>query len=58
MLRAAFLASVTTGIKRCGIPLYTDNSTTLGSIITSFTSLGLDLYIKLETNVLIHTLFP
>ena len=48
---AAFLGSVTTGIN-------TDNSTTLGSTITIFTSLGLALYIILEIIVFIHTLFP
>jgi len=37
---AAFLGSVTTGINKCGIPLYTESSTTLGSTITNFTSLG------------------
>ena len=55
---AAFLGSVTTGINKCGIPLYTDNSTTLGSTITIFTSLGFALYIILEIIVFIHTLFP
>ena len=35
-----FFGSVTTGIRRCGIPLYTLNSTTLGSIMMSLTSLG------------------
>ena len=58
MLRAAFLGSVTTGIRRCGIPLYTDSSTTFGSTITSFTSLGFALYIILDINVFIHTDFP
>ena len=37
---AAFLGSVTTGIIRCGIPLYTLSSTTLGSTRISFTSSG------------------
>ena len=35
------LIKVITGIRRCGIPLYTLNSTTLGSIIISFTSSGM-----------------
>ena len=55
---AAFLGSVTTGISKCGIPLYTESSTTLGSTITSFTSLGFALYIILVIIVLIHTDFP
>ena len=55
---AAFLGSVTTGINKCGIPLYTDNSTTFGSTITSFTSLGFALYIILVIIVFIQTLFP
>ena len=37
---AAFFGSVTTGIKRCGIPLYTLSSTTFGSTRSSLTSLG------------------
>ena len=55
---AAFLGSVTTGISKCGIPLYTESSTTFGSTITSFTSLGFALYIMLVIIVLIHTDFP
>ena len=55
---AAFLGSVTTGINKWGIPLYTDNSTTLGSTITNLTSLGFALYIMLVIIVLIHTLLP
>ena len=37
---AAFLGSVTTGIKRCGIPLYPPSSIIFGSIIISLTSSG------------------
>ena len=37
---AAFLGSVTTGNSKCGIPLYTLNSTTFGSTIISLTSSG------------------
>ena len=55
---AAFFGSVTTGINKCGIPLYTDNSTTLGSTINSFTSFGFALYNILVINVFIQTLFP
>ena len=55
---AAFLGSVTTGINKCGIPLYTESSTTFGSIIRSFTSLGLALYIILVIKVFIHTDLP
>ena len=55
---AAFFGSVTTGINKCGIPLYTESSTTLGSIISSFTSLGFALYIMLVIIVFIHTDFP
>lgn len=56
--RAAFLGSVTTGINKCGIPLYVDNSTTFGSINTNLTSLGFALYIILVIKVLIQTLLP
>ena len=55
---AAFLGSVTTGINRWGIPLYTESSTTFGSTITSLTSLGLALYIILVIIVFIQTDFP
>ncbi len=34
----AFLGSEITGTSRCGMPLYTENSTCLGSIINSLTS--------------------
>ena len=55
---AAFLGSVTTGINKCGIPLYTDNSTTFGSTISNFTSLGFALYKMLVISVFIQTDFP
>ena len=56
--KAAFFASVTTGIKRWGISLYTLSSTTLGSISNNFTSSGEDLYIILIIIVFMHTLLP
>ena len=55
---AAFFGSVTTGINKCGIPLYTESSTTFGSTITNFTSLGFALYIILAIKVFMHTDFP
>lgn len=54
----AFDRSVTTGIIKCGIPLYTLNSTTLGSIIRSFTSSGEALYRILIISVLMQTDLP
>ena len=55
---AAFLGSVTTGISKCGIPLYPDSSTILGSTSIIFTSLGLALY-NIDTIIeLMHTLLP
>ena len=54
----AFLGSVTTGVSKCGTPLYIDNSTFLGSTITNFTSSGLAL-IRIEAiTQLIHTDLP
>ena len=55
---AASFGSVTTGQNRWGIPLYTLNSTTFGSIIISFTSFGSALYKILIINVLIQTDLP
>ena len=43
---AAFFGSVTTGIIRCGIPLYTLNSTTFGSTMISLHFVRMMLYIK------------
>ena len=55
---AAFLQSVTTGINKCGIPLYPDNSTIFGSTSIILTSLGFALY-SIETIIeLIHTDLP
>ena len=54
----AFFGSVTTGIIRCGIPLYTLSSTTFGSIIKSLTSLGSALYKILIMIVLMQTDLP
>ena len=55
---AAFFGSVTTGIIKCGIPLYTLNSTTFGSTIISFTSSGRALYKILIIIVLMQTDLP
>ena len=40
MALRAFLASVMTGVSRCGMPLYSDSSTILGSTRIILTSLG------------------
>ena len=55
---AAFLESVTTGAKRCGIPSYMESSTLFGSIINSLTSSGVALKRRLPIMELRQTLFP
>ena len=55
---AACLGSVTTGISKCGIPLYTPSSTIFGSTIIILTSSGFDLYKILVISELIHTDLP
>ena len=55
----AFFGSVTTGISRCGMPLYTLSSTTFGVDHESVsTSEGFALYKMLIISVLMHTDFP
>ena len=55
---AAFFGSVTTGINKCGIPLYPESSTIFGSTSIIFTSLGLALY-NIDTIIeFMHTLLP
>ncbi len=55
---AAFLGSVTTGANRCGMSLYVESSTRLGSIRTSLTCSGVDVNRILARMVLIQTLLP
>ena len=54
----AFLGSVTTGINKCGTPLYILSSTFFGSTKTNLTSSGFAL-IRIETIILfMHTDLP
>ena len=54
----AFLGSVTTGVKRCAISLYTLSSNILGSINISLKSSGGNLYSIDANSVLINTDLP
>jgi len=55
---AAFLVSVTRGVRRCGMFSYTPSSRRFGSIMMNFTSSGLDLYRIEVRNVFRETLLP
>ncbi len=50
--------SVTTGVNRCGMPSYTDNSSIFGSTIISRTCSGCDLYSRLRIMALMATDLP
>ena len=54
----AFLGSVTTGVNKCGTPLYIESSTFLGSTKTSFTSSGFERMSKEHIILLMQTDFP
>ena len=55
---AAFLGSVTTGMSRWGMPLYTPSSTILGSTMIRRTSSGVALYNRETMRELVHTDLP
>ena len=55
---ATFLASVTTGDRRCGRSLNIANSTLLGSIMINLTSSGVALYRMVVMIVFTHTVLP